>query len=53
MAIEYDELNAALAALRTLRGQFLDGIITKDELDAAETKIRADIREILGYPPAP
>ena len=52
MTIEYDKLNAAYAAIRSLREEFLRGTITKDELDAQEAKIRGDIREILGFPPA-
>ncbi|MCK4721771.1 MAG: hypothetical protein KAT75_00635 [Dehalococcoidia bacterium] len=51
MAIEYDRLNQAYAAIRTIREEFLRGTITKEELDAMETKIRADIRGILGFEP--
>jgi len=51
MVIEYDRLNAAYTAIRSLREEFLKGTITKDELDAQEVKIRADIREILGFTP--
>lgn len=48
MTIQYDKLNQAKQLLRTLRQEFIDGIITKDELDAQELKVRADIRAILG-----
>ena len=51
MPIEYDRLNAAYAMLRTMREEFLKGNITKAELDAIEAKIKADIRELLGFPP--
>jgi len=51
MGIEYDKLNAAYAAIKSLREEFLKGTITKDELDAQEVKIRNDIREILGFTP--
>ena len=51
MPIQYDKLNSAYAALRTLREEFLQGTITKEELDAQEKVIRNDIREILGFPP--
>lgn len=49
MAIDYDELNSAYGTMRTLREEFLKGNITKEELDAALTKIKADIRQILGF----
>ena len=51
MPIQYDRLNSAYAALRTLREEFLKGTITKEELDAQEVVIKKDIREILGFPP--
>jgi hypothetical protein len=51
MAIEYDRLNQAIATKRTLREEFLNGRINKEELDAAEVKINNDIREILGFAP--
>lgn len=53
MAIQYDKLNEALAALRTFREQYLAGAISLAELEAAEAVIKEDIREILGYPPSP
>lgn len=51
MSIQYDQLNAAKAALRTLREEFLNGVITNKELKEQEAKIQADIREVLGLPP--
>ena len=48
MAIQYDNLNAAYAMLRTLREEFIKDTITKAELDAQEFIIRNDIRKILG-----
>ena len=51
MGIEYDKLNAAYAMLRTLKEEFLKGVITKEELDAQEKVIKNDIREILGFEP--
>lgn len=53
MAIQYDNLNAAKAALRTLREEFLNGLITNKEFKEAEEKIKADIRVILDLPSLP
>ena len=51
MGIQYDNLNAAYAALRTLREEFLKGTITNAELKAQEFVIKNDIRVILGLEP--
>jgi len=51
MAIQYDKLNEAYSALRTLREEFIKGTITSEELSYQEAVIRNDIREILGFPP--
>jgi hypothetical protein len=51
MAIAYDNLNAAKAVLRTLREEFLDGVITNAERLEQEAKIKNDIRVILGFAP--
>ena len=51
MAIQYDRLNEAKTMLKTLRQEFLDEIITAEELAEQTTVIQADIRSILGLPP--
>ena len=51
MAIQYDKLSEAKSALRTLREEFLAGILTNAELKEQEKVIQANIREILGLPP--
>lgn len=51
MVIEYDRLNQAYAMTRTLREEFLKGNITREELDAQLVEIKADIRQILDFPP--
>ena len=51
MAIQYDKLNEAYSALRTLRQTFLDGIIDAVELAEQVLPIKANIRELLGLPP--
>lgn len=53
MAIAYDNLNAAYAMMRTLREEFLNGTITKEELDAQIAKVKNDIRVIMGFAPIP
>lgn len=51
MGIQYDKLNEAYSALRTVREEFVKGTLTTTELAEQETKIKADIREILALPP--
>ncbi len=51
MPIQYDKLNSAYAALRTLRQEFLDGTITTEELAEQTAIIKAEIRAIIGLPP--
>lgn len=51
MGIQYDKLNEAKAALRTMRQEFLDGGLTVEELAEQEAKVKAEIRELLDLPP--
>ena len=53
MAIQYDKLQQAYQALRTMRQGYLDGVITAEEMATQEVVIRNDIREILGLEPLP
>ena len=53
MTIQYDKLQEAYASLRAFRQAFLDGVISAEELAAQKSKVKADIREILGFPPPP
>lgn len=53
MPIQYDKLNEAKAALRTLREEFLAGTIDFAELTEQEAVLKADIRELLALPPVP
>ena len=53
MAIDYDKLNQAYQAQRTVRQAFLDGIITVAELKVELAKIEADIQSILSLPEPP
>lgn len=50
MSIDYDNLNSAKRTLRTLREEYLNATITKEELDAQELVIKNDIRKLLGLP---
>jgi len=52
MAIQYDKLNAAYAALRAIRQAFLDGVLSAAALEDQEAVIRADLLAILELPPA-
>ena len=51
MAIQYDKLNEAYSALRTIRQEFLNGTLSVTELAEQETVVKADIRELLSLPP--
>ncbi len=53
MTLEYDKINASMALLKSMRQAYLDGHITADELTAIEVKIKADLRELFGFPPPP
>ncbi len=53
MALEYDKVNASMALLKSMRQAYLDGFITAAELNSIEIKIKADLRELFGFPPPP
>jgi len=53
MAIQYDRLHEAYAALRTLRQAFIDGLIDAVKLTEQSRIIENSIREILGLPALP
>ena len=53
MAIDFDKVNQAYNTIKALRQSFVEGVITKEELEAQLAKIRAEIKLLLGFPPPP